>query len=395
MGAKRFLAALTIALLFGGTQGISSGDANVRGGSHSGVSALRLARKSLGTQRWATILCRFRGNRSSPHSRTWFRGLMSARYPGLQDYWEELSYGKLTYEATDVFGWYRLPKRLAAYGGRSQSGIELYELATDCARVANREVSFIRYDGINFMFNDYWGTANGGSVHLHLDGRSRSYRSTWVPAPAPADCRCGNAGFDHQGIVVSEMVHALGVGWHTSGPYGETYDSGWDVGSTPSGPPGTYCSVDHRRYGCVGVHIIAWHKRVMGWIPKSRTFVPDAETSTTITLHPLSGPMPSSGYLWAKILIEDSSTRFYTVEARRRIGYDKGIPGEAVVIHKVNTKRADRKAQVVDPDNDGNPNDQGAMWKPGETFKNGKHGITVHIEGEGTDAEFLVTITLN
>ena len=28
--------------------------------------------------------------------------------------------------------------------------------------------------------------------------------------------------------------------------------------------------------------------------------------------------------------------RYYTVEARRRIGYDTSLPGDAVIIHEVN-----------------------------------------------------------
>ena len=54
----------------------------------------------------------------------------------------------------------------------------------------------------------------------------------------------------------------------------------------------------------------------------------------------------------------------YTVEARRDIGYDTNLPAEAVIMHHV-----DGRAFVVDPDDDGDPDDAAARWLPGETFE--------------------------
>ena len=44
------------------------------------------------------------------------------------------------------------------------------------------------------------------------------------------------------------------------------------------------------------------------------------------------------------------------------------IPDEAIVIHKVDTTLEDRLARVVDIDNNGDPNDEGAIWTVGEIF---------------------------
>ncbi|HEV8308164.1 MAG TPA: CARDB domain-containing protein, partial [Methylomirabilota bacterium] len=99
----------------------------------------------------------------------------------------------------------------------------------------------------------------------------------------------------------------------------------------------------------------------------------------------------SGNYLIAQIPIGGSSTEFYTVEARRAAGYDEGIPGDAIVIHRVDTTRRDRLAQVVDPDGNGDPNDDGAMWTPGETFSDPASGITVSV-GAASATSFEVTI---
>jgi uncharacterized repeat protein (TIGR01451 family) len=94
-------------------------------------------------------------------------------------------------------------------------------------------------------------------------------------------------------------------------------------------------------------------------------------------------PPAGGDYLMAKIPIRGSATEFYTVEARRFLGYDAQVPGEAIVIHRVNTTLDDRLAQVVDPDGNGDPNDAGAMWRPGETFTDAANGITVAVLSSG------------
>ena len=85
-----------------------------------------------------------------------------------------------------------------------------------------------------------------------------------------------------------------------------------------------------------------------------------------------------------------SRPQFYTVEARRFAGYDTRLPGEAVIIHSVLPGRSS-PAWVVDPDNNGNVNDAGAMWLPGETFTDAANGITVTINAMNASS-FNVTI---
>jgi N-acetylneuraminic acid mutarotase len=70
-----------------------------------------------------------------------------------------------------------------------------------------------------------------------------------------------------------------------------------------------------------------------------------------------------------------------------------------VVLHQVEPNRQpngpgfgyDRYAQVVDVDNNGDPSDDGAMWTPGETFRDAANGITVTVNAR-TATGFQVTI---
>jgi hypothetical protein len=143
-------------------------------------------------------------------------------------------------------------------------------------------------------------------------------------------------------------------------------------------------------YGCVGTHTISYHKDLLGWIPSNRRYVAALGTSQTITLEPLD-QLASSGYMIARIPLPGSATRFYTVETRRLAGYDAKLPGHAVIIHLVDTTRPDRDAQVVDPDTNGNPDDAGGMWLPGESFIDSANGISVAVLS-ATSQGFVVTV---
>ncbi|MCZ7624917.1 MAG: hypothetical protein M5R38_02920 [Candidatus Methylomirabilis sp.] len=208
-----------------------------------------------------------------------------------------------------------------------------------------------------------------------MDGQTKSYNVTWLPP----------WGYENHGVIGHEMGHGFGLP-HSSGPYSATYDSRWDVMSDVW----DNCWPEHPEYGCIGVHTIAYHKDFLGWVPSVRRYVALPGSNTTIELERLGQPS-TTGYLMAKIPLGGSATQFYTVEARQKVGYDGPLPDSAVVIHFVDTTRWDRDAQVVDTDNNGNPNDAGAMWLPGDTFADTANGITVSVLSTTTSG-FLVAI---
>ena len=142
-----------------------------------------------------------------------------------------------------------------------------------------------------------------------------------------------------------------------------------------------------------GEHTISYHKDLDGWIPASRILQMNGAGSSVITLDRLAQPTTGTNYLMAKIPIKGSLQHFYTVEARRQVGYDITIPGNAVIIHDVLTTRTE-PAHVVDVDNNGNPNDAGAMWNAGETFNDPANGVTVAVVSE-TATTTTVVITLS
>ncbi len=332
------------------------------------ASALTLSTQAVtGSQPYATILCKFSDIHKNPEKKRYYDELMGPDYPGMDHYFREVSYGSIDLTGSQTFGWYTLPETLAYYT------VNQDQLTDDCTAAADSDVYFPNFAGINLMFSDNYGdAARGGALYLTLDGITKAYGVTWIPFASP----------NHH-IVAHEMGHSFGLP-HSSGPYGLTYDSDWDVMSGGGIP-----SFTDSKFGHMGDHTISYHKDKLGWVPSGQKYLALENTLQTITLERLAQPTDGgTAYLMGVIPID--ALRYYTVEARQFGGYDDGIPGEAVVIHDIDKSRQN-DANVVDPDGNGDVNDDGAMFTVGEVFDDTANNISVSVDSNiGTG--FTVTV---
>ena len=140
---------------------------------------------------------------------------------------------------------------------------------------------------------------------------------------------------------------------------GITWGGNWDGIST--------CSPPDAMFNCIANDRIAYHLDRNGWIPPIRKYEATPNSDQIISIERLDLPTTPAGYLMAQIPIDGSAEHFYTVEARKFAGYDNQIPGEGIVIFEVDTNR-DTPAHIVDADNDGDENDDGVIWLPGEKW---------------------------
>jgi M6 family metalloprotease-like protein len=323
-----------------------------------------------GTRSYVTLLCRFPDKAAAdPHPASVYEQWMGPAYPGLEHYWRESSEDRVDV-TTRVVGPFVLPRASTEYLNSSGTA-NLGMLIQDCTGAADAAVDFTPYAGINMQFNSALDNASwGGSWNLTIDGQTRRFGATWM------------ANWATQSTYAHETGHSLGLP-HSSGPYSATYDSRWDVMSGGgSNDAGTR----------VAPHTIAFHKDLLGWIPAARKYV--LSQPGTATLNLVRDAVPTaSGYQMVQIAVGTGGSGFYTVEARRYAGYDAQgrIPGEAVVIHRVNLND-ETPAKVVDPDNNGNPNDAGAMWVPGETFLDLQNGVRVSVLAATADG-FTVEVS--
>ncbi|MBN2549925.1 MAG: hypothetical protein JXB15_12250 [Anaerolineales bacterium] len=335
-----------------------------------------------GPQPWVSILCKFSDNTNEPKALSYFTNMFANTAPGLDHYWREQSYDKINLVGSMAVGWYNLPQPRSYYVYNQDSDPELElnhsRAATDCTGVADADVYFPNFKGINLMFNgDLDGYAWGGSHVVNRDGQSKVYRMTWEPP----------WGYGNVSVMAHENGHGFGLP-HSSGQYGQTYDNSWDVMSNA-----WVCTVNDPTYGCVGQHTISYHKDMLGWFDAAYKLTVPNDSRTTVTLERLALPQ-TSNYRMVKIPIGGSTSYFYTVEARKRAAgsYDMQLKGSGVIIHEVDRFRG-IPAHVIDIDGNGNTGDAGAMWLPGETFIDSTNQITITVDSETTSG-YVVTIEL-
>ena len=310
---------------------------------------------------YAILLCKFADVPDEPLPITGYQEMYGSAFGGADDFYREVSGGRINLTGTRIYGWYTLPQPRSFYVVSDRAN--LASLFNDCTRQANPEVDFREVVGVAMHFNAFLDCCSwGGSRTATLDGVTKTFATMW------------NASWARSGTSWHEMGHSVGLP-HSGGPYGRTYDSAWDVMSASTS--GRYLNVN---FGFGGAHFIAYHKDLLGLIPASRRVsVTNGEWQGVLEAHVRNAS--GSGPVLVTLPVADPSRygHSYTLELRSKTGYDVRLPRAAVIIHSIVPGRAE-PAQIVDADGDGDPNDDGVTWTVGEVFLDAKANIAVSID---------------
>jgi hypothetical protein len=340
-------------------------------------------RPIFGSQPYATLLCQFSGtgpaDSEQQPSVSYYDRLMLGGPNSVDDYYRQVSYGAINLVGSKAFGWFQMEKPASAYDRPNLGRADLDGLARDCTaaadKAAGKSLYFPNFVGINLVFDQCVERPRGGAMDLTLDGRTQSYRLTWL-CPGYASS---------QQIFAHEIGHSFGL-THSEDSQGAEYGNYWDLMSNAA-----YCAAT-TDVGTLAQDPIAYDKDVLGWIRAAEKYTVRQAGVATIQLDDLENRLPSSpGFLLAEIPLPGG--RFYTVEARGRMGYDAALPSAAVLIHEIDPKRDNRAKLVQDQPAIGD----GALlsgtggWPVGSVFMDRENNVGVSVD-RAVDHGFVVTI---
>lgn len=236
---------------------------------------------------------------------------------------QEASYGRLTLGVTVVPRWFRMPKAGADYGSAQESDNADRYLA-DVVAAVGTAVDFARYQfvfvvpsdnagprlGVNYVRYPGHGVAvSGGEIRFGVlgDGVSR--------------------GSDSAHTLHRFLALLGGVLIDSSPkPFG-SWDPGWAVDAASSGLIST-------------VHPVAWHKWMFRWLePEQITCLRDAgQLEETLTPSARAGGKKM-------VVVPTGASTAYVLEVRRRLGYDRSICREGVLVYALDSQlRGDQGA---------------------------------------------------
>ena len=296
--------------------------------------------KVSGTRKMIILLLRYLGEISSlSRDPQFYVNLINPAVGNtVNSFYNAASWGAFGVQADVTPSWMILPHDKDYYAPCGWYGVCAYveALAEDgiALGLANG-VNFADYDMISFVLsNDLDCCAWGGDWEDTINGVHKTWGATWMP---PWSQEAGT--YSH------EVGHSIGLP-HSGWVY-ESYDSPWDVMSGGNRYNRTRCGM-YTSANSGGTEYllcmtpadtIAAFKDMLGWIDSNHVLTVSPGGSAFASVDSLAAP-PGGSYKMLKICIPGYScvsggwtSRYLTVEARTRYGYDKFLPGEGVILH--------------------------------------------------------------
>ncbi|MET7288667.1 M6 family metalloprotease domain-containing protein [Streptomyces sp. NPDC005573] len=314
-------------------------------------------------------------------------------FPQTQDWFRTASYGRLDYRPeTPITSWLRMPKSFEDYGIERGAPFDpgYRDLVQDIVATADPDVDFRSYDLLNVLVTPNAGPSALDTVlSVTFAGNGEAPVADGVPVSNASFVYSrqddGSGTYSHTGyrVLPHENGHTFGL------PDLYTQDGGgavghWDIMSEDWGADND---------------LLGWHKWKLGWLDATQVGCVSATGSSEYTLTPLSEK--GGGKL---VIVPIDPRTAYALELRVHGGNDDAVCKPGILIYKVDstvdTGRGPITVYDAHRDSGGcthSPNVQAelsdAPFAPGETFKDPRHGITVHVASADLDGNYKVRVT--
>jgi hypothetical protein len=272
---------------------------------------------------WSFVVCQFTGD-PAPNMSTIKKLTIDTGSKGLADYVAAMSHGVANLSGSTVAGPFL------------QTNTATQETAVDNGTGPNT--------GANQVVTDCLNAGAASSSHYHPPA-SHYYILTTTQIDLKGwenDHALGGTA-----TPLSEVAHEFGHGVGLEHSWSN--DTQWSGCGGPAAPNGgdygfTYDTMSAAcnyqvpgPFGNAPSYLNAQHLDELGWIPQSRavTFGYDGATSSTIKLAALSHPEASGPMILRVPFDANDPFHYYTVEFRKKDGWDVSIPADIVLISEI------------------------------------------------------------
>lgn len=278
---------------------------------------------------WLVFLCQASDNASEPHTVQFYEELFAnGRADLVTGFFRTMSENAVDLAGTEVYGWFKMTvdtptlnpalRNVNTNPGRGQTAQDCKSAGAAALLASGRTINPALYAGFIAVVNVPVDAGQTGPSVVANQYESASF-------------------YQHEMLHVMGLPHSNRMSndlspdhiWELGGD--KAYEDPWDIMSfrrfiyeTPAG-----------NHDITGPELQIAYRQKLGWIPASRVLVKDTadRTPTTLTLAPVS-ETSRPGSLMARIDVVGAGVS-YVVEYRVPTGFDRGLPGSAVVIREL------------------------------------------------------------
>jgi len=266
------------------------------------------------------------------------------------EYWKEVSYGLLPIHVDVSQKIYKLPHTMATYG--NETGAVLEKLISDSIASATTDTvspitTFSQFDAVLIVHagvgqesaapgvseNDIWSLYYNAGIDISPVTLRDGHPIREAIIMPQSDSR-GGIIVDPLGVYAHEFGHWLGLpDLYCTGnlncPGGVGDWSLMDHGSYNRDP------ATHAWYGSAPSHLDAWSLYYLGWV--APRIMPMSAINQSVIMNPVeSAPAPEIPAQGMNVYLATASSgtthQFYLMENRQPIGFDRGLPGQGLLV---------------------------------------------------------------
>lgn len=336
---------------------------------------------TLGDQRTVVLLAQFNGNTNMPQLPSFFSNLVFDNSLSVKRFWEQNSYNLMRVVKGGAFnlgsfGWFTLPFSAQQYVQQNPNifavllTIAFDALGSDPSRFGiqdgDRVLVFLN-DNLPLQLSGGWSLRD---LYLPINGRMISL--SWITP-------FGYMGADN--VRLASAGYGSNLGFSASGSSMTATDSPWDVMSRGCTPQGSQTHASNK----INAQWLAYQTgfRSVPLMNQGPLVIPLYPTTDTVSR--------------VRGVIVGGPQFYYSIEYRKRTGFDSCLPGEGMILHRFESSAPEPDRGVLIDATPGDNNLNNAQFIPGQIFVDAQRNVGVKYNAQRADGgiDVLIAPTLS